>query len=85
MTNKHTSLNNCGKCDINKVDCQTCKLAMLNLDKNAKRKFRIDDEDEDPSISERLTENKGDHSILFLVIVAAATFAAVIGFTMMFR
>lgn len=85
MTNKHTSLNNCGKCDINKADCQTCKLAMLNLDKNAKRKFKIDDEDEDPSISERLTENKGDHSILFLVIVAAATFAAVIGFTMMFR
>lgn len=85
MTNKHTSLNNCGKCDINKADCQTCKLAMLNLDKNAKRRFRIDDEDEDPSISERLTENKGDHSILFLVIVAAATFAAVIGFTMMFR
>lgn len=85
MTNKHTSLNNCGKCDINKADCQTCKLAMLNLDKNAKRKFRIDDEDEDPSISERLTENKGDHSIFFLVIVAAATFAAVIGFTMMFR
>ena len=85
MTNKHTSLNNCGKCDINKADCQTCKLAMLNLDKNAKRKIRIDDEDDDPSISERLTENKGDHSILFLVIVAAATFAAVIGFTMMFR
>lgn len=85
MTNKHTSLSNCGTCDPNKTDCQTCKLAMLNLDKNAKRKFRIDDEDEDPSISERLTENKGDHSILFLVIVAAATFAAVIGFTMMFR
>lgn len=85
MTNKHTSLNNCGKCDINKADCQTCKLAMLNLDKNAKRKFRIDDEDEDPSISERLTENKNDKSILILFVVALATFAAVIGFTMMFR
>lgn len=84
MTNKHTSLNNCGKCDINKADCQTCKLAALNLDKNAKRKVRIDDDD-DPSISERLTDKKEDHSILILFIVAIATFVAVIGFTMMFR
>ena len=85
MANKQTSLNNCGKCDINKADCQTCKLAVLNLDKNAMRKVRIDDEDDDPSISERLTETKGDHSILFLFIVAVATFVAVIGFTMLFR
>ena len=85
MVNKHTSLNNCGKCDINKADCQTCKLAALNLDKNAKRKVRIDDEDDDPSISERLTENKGDYSILLLFIVALATLAAVIGFTMLFK
>ena len=85
MTNKHTSLNNCGKCNINKADCQTCKLAALNLDKNAKRKVRIDDEDDDPSISERLTENKNDHSILLLFVVAVATFAAVIGFTMLFK
>ena len=84
MTNKHTSLNNCGKCDIKKADCQTCKLAALNLDKNAKRKVRIDDDD-DPSISERLTDKKEDHSILILFIVAIATFVAVIGFTMLFR
>ena len=85
MTNKHTSLSNCSKCDINKADCQTCKLAVLNLDKDAKRKVRIDNEDDDPSISERLTENKSDHSILLLFIVAVAILAAVIGFTMLFR
>lgn len=47
-----------------------------------KRKFRIDDDD-DPSISERLTENSSDHSILFLFIAATLTFVLVLLFTLL--
>lgn len=76
----NTSLSNCGKCELNRgADCQSCKLA--SLARNRKRPNDIDDDDY--SISEELTRRSGDHSILFLVVAAVLTFAAVVGFTLM--
>lgn len=93
----HSSLHNCSSCqhspDNNEGDCMTCKLAELRQNiqqaKAMKEKgetdkpFRIDDDDE-LSISERLTDKKdSDYSILYLVIAAFATLALVIFFTKM--
>jgi len=78
-----TSLNNCPKCEHgDNMDCASCKLASLtkrsNKDTNAV-------EDDDYSISERLTENKNDYSILMLFIAAALILLSVVGFTLLFK
>lgn len=76
------------------ADCASCKLSELKkraaqkraesesvkADSEPNKKFRIDDDD-DPSISERLTENGNDHSILILFVIAFMTFLLVILFT----
>lgn len=81
-------------------DCASCKLASLvkaskELKERQERKerqskgegqderFRIDD-DEELSISERLTENGSDHTILYMVLMAAMLFALVVIFSKMF-
>lgn len=94
------SLHNCGSCSHSPADggddCASCKLAGLvkasrELKENRERReqegteerFRIDDDDE-LSISERLTENGSDHTILYMVLVAVMLFALVVLFSKMF-
>lgn len=74
-------IHKCSKCDTGEVDCTTCKLATLNLQKKKSPSATV--EEDDYSISERLTENKKDNTILILVAVAALTFALVVAFTKM--
>lgn len=84
-----STLNNCGGCEhgTGKDDCAACKLAFLAERKESvKRKCDENDiEGDDYSISEKLTENKSDHSILYLVLAAFCTFGLVVLFTMLLR
>lgn len=89
-------IHNCSTCAPGKEpDCATCKLAFLSekkgsdsrkAEKNADgKKLRIDDDDEQ-SISERLTdESNGKFTILYLFVMAAAMFLLVILFTLFMR
>lgn len=88
------SLHNCASCEHSpqtaEGDCVTCKLAEIaqGIKKREAEKqqtpLRIDDDDE-LSISERLTDKKNsDYSILYLVIAAFAVFALVVLFTKLF-
>lgn len=78
-----TSLHSCSGCDnsAENTDCATCKLAFLN---EAKKKA-TQEPDDDYSISERLTEKKGDNSILYLFIAGVAVFGCVLLFTWLMR
>ncbi len=84
-----STLGSCGGCDhaAGKDDCATCKLAFLAERKESvKRKCDENDiEEDDYSISEKLTENKNDHSILYLVLAALCTFGLVVLFTMLLK
>ena len=83
-----SSLHNCSTCKPNEqgqTDCAVCKLAFLADAKKSPlpappKGSALDDDDY--SISERLTEKKSDNSILVLFIVGVATLLAVIGFTL---
>lgn len=73
-----TTIHNCGDCGTeNNIDCATCKLAFLNEKKKKPNKEEIDD---DYSISEKMTEEKGDNMILILCIMAFAILAFVVMF-----
>ena len=83
----NSSCSTCKPNEQGQTDCAVCKLAFLAEKRNPtttlseKEGVRIDDDD-DYSISERLTEKKSDNSILVLFIVGVATLFAVIGFTL---
>lgn len=88
-----SSLRNCSTCkpnDEGQTDCAVCKLAFLadsakaKKEREAEKKLSID-EDDDYSISERLTDNKGDNTILILFIVGLLTFAATVGFVYLLK
>lgn len=88
-----SSLRNCSTCKPNEqgqTDCAVCKLAFLadaakaRKEKNPQGKLSID-EDGDYSISERLTDNKSDNTILILFIVGVLTFAATVGFVLLLK
>lgn len=75
-------LHNCPRTSTGEIiDCTTCKLASLTEKKKKECQKKRIDEDDDYSISEQLTGNKGDYSILTLAIIAAFTFALVVLFT----
>lgn len=76
---------NCSSCSTDgNADCTTCKLAFLN-EKSRPTKARINDEDDDYSISERLTDKTNAHGILYLVVAAIMTFALVVLFSYFMR
>lgn len=77
------AIHRCTKCDTGaEVDCMNCKLAELARRQEEKKndKFRIDDDD-DPSISERMTEDGNRLVIPLLFVCALLIFILVILFT----
>lgn len=87
MLNQCTSSCNSG----NDIDCATCKLAELkNRKKSAENKklatqqkndVSVVPEDDDYSISEQLTQNGRDNTILYLVFIAFAMFLLILLFS----
>ena len=75
----------CSHCDPQQeIDCTSCKLAFLaekGKAKNGGDKKTVVEDDGDYSISEQMTKEGNDHTILILFLVAIATFACVIFFT----
>lgn len=87
MTTTHSTLHSCDSCNMRKndADCASCKLSSLKTTQsNTKRKGNKDDEEEDYSISERLTEKRRDNSILYLCIASFAILLLVLLFTKLF-
>lgn len=78
----------CSQCGPGQVaDCNTCKLALLDLDKRkaGKHPAVTPDSDDEYSICEQLTKKGNDFSILYLVIAALLVFALVIAFTLLLK
>lgn len=87
-------MHTCSRCNSGaEIDCTSCKLAELSRPQVEKRlrekakaaakgdeKFRIDDDD-DPSISERMTEDGNKLVIPLLFVCALLIFLLVILFT----
>lgn len=93
-------MHTCTHCNTGaEIDCASCKLAELSRPQVEKRlrekvklaaqgddatqRFRIDDDD-DPSISERMTEDGNKFVIPLLFVCAALIFILVILFTKLF-
>lgn len=82
-------IHKCTDCGTDKSpDCTTCKLAFLTEDAKKKAKgnrngddTRVTVDDDDYSISERLTEDDSRVSLWLLCVIAIATFALVLLFS----
>lgn len=86
MNTTHSTLHSCDSCNMGKndADCASCKLSSLTTSQSNTKRKGNKEEEEDYSISERLTEKRRDNSILYLCIASFAILLLVLLFTKLF-